>query len=193
MGTRRLWRRGGVSEDPSMAELPVRACRDCGQPFPLTAAHWYRDRQRFRPICKACTRALLAKLKATAKARHAAERAARLAARGTLPPKPKPHWIPNPTGKGLDPALTYRPGGLPHPKAPPKRPPTFRDVLLAEAQPRLDELAERLFEGALAGDTTMLKYVADLLLDWDPGDGDELAQALRRLAEDYPVVCQSLY
>ena len=32
-------------------------------PFPLTAAHWYRDRQRFRPICKACTRALLAKLK----------------------------------------------------------------------------------------------------------------------------------
>jgi hypothetical protein len=109
---------------------------------------------------------------------NAAARAARAAA---TPAKLKRWWVPNPTGKGLDPSYQ----GQYNPKKPPKDyAANFRDCLLRAARPNMQAIADRIVEKAIVdSDMTALKYVADQLLEMSSADETPLARALRRLAD----------
>src|SRR5215217_2253565 len=161
-----------------MAEVPTRTCVQCAQAFPATREFFYpKGGSRLDRRCKACHRLRMDAYTAAQQARAAATRAPK----PPTEPKPQRHWVPNPTGKGLDRALAKAPVALP--KAPPRPEETFRDVLRRRARPNPTEIADTMISRALGGEPTMLKYVGEMLLGDHTGERSELAEALRELQD----------
>src|SRR6185436_648265 len=157
-----------------MAETPTKTCRTCAQSFPATDEYFPRKGKSLRTYCRPCFRKVMDAYTLAAQQRTKAQKAA-----GQVPPKPKRHWTPNPTGKGLDPAVAKAPVRLP--KAPQKVDESFRDVMLRRGRPQWEALADKILERALTGEASLLKYVGEMFLGDETGEQSTLAASLRQL------------
>src|SRR6185436_6991216 len=157
-----------------MAETPTKTCRTCAQSFPATDEYFPRKGKSLRTYCRPCFRKVMDAYTLAAQQRTKAQKAA-----GQVPPKPKRHWTPNPTGKGLDPAVAKAPVALP--KAPQKVDESFRDVMLRRGRPQWEALADKILERALTGEASLLKYVGEMFLGDETGEQSTLAASLRQL------------